>query len=173
MASYFLRGGFMKKSMDFLNTIINFFISLLLVLPILNILYIIPFLGIVGLVNNLNIFEIKSLIFILFCVIVIGLIVLIVSILTFILFKNKNYKINVHIIISSMLFAITFFILSYASYGSDFLSDLLNGIDLTESIFKMIIYLFLGVANTCIAVNYGILGIGQLIIKTITKSDVN
>lgn len=159
----------MKKKVNFLDIFIKFCTSLFIAMPILNILIIVPVLGIIGLINKLDIFEIKSLIFVLLCIIIVGIITLIFSILTFILFKKKEYKLNVNIIICSMLFGITFFILSYASYGSTFLTDLLNGIDLTDSIFKMVVYLLLGFMNVFVAIDYFILLISDEIIKFIKK----
>ena len=157
----------MKKKVNFLDIFIKFCTSLFIVMPILNMLITVPFLGIIGLINKLDIFEIKSLIFVLLCIIIVGIITLIFSTLTFVLFKKKKYKLNINIIICSMLFGITFFILSYASYGSTFLTDLLNGIDLTDSIFKMVVYLLLGFMNVFVAIDYFILLISDEIIKFI------
>jgi len=159
----------MKKKVNILDIFVKFCTTLFIVIPILNVLIITTFLGVIGFINKLEIFEIKSLIFVLLCVIIIGLITFFISILTFILFKNKNYKLNTNIIICSILFGITFFILSYASYGSTFLMDLLNGMDLTDSIFKMMVYLLLGVMNTSLAVDYFLLLITDEIVKFIKK----
>jgi hypothetical protein len=127
-------------------------------------------LGLTGLISKYGLFNIASLLYVLLSLIVLYIIILFVSIIISKILNFHGKDITLHLLTSAALYVVIAFILGYNAYGSDLLSDLINGKDLSDSIVEMILYLYLMCSNIFILMNYGTISLINKIKAMIKKT---